>query len=49
LADLHVQTAVRFRDETVVRLFKAFGRADHEHIGALKRYLAILRLPGSEM
>lgn len=49
LADLHVQTAVRFRDESLVRLFEAFGRADQEHISAMKRYQTILLLPVSEM
>jgi rubrerythrin len=49
LADLHVQTAVRFRDESLVRLFEAFGRADQEHVEALKRLLTILLLPESEM
>jgi len=49
LADLHVQTAVRFRDDSVVRLFQALGQSDHEHIGSLKRYRTILLLPVSEM
>jgi rubrerythrin len=49
LADLHVESAVRFKDESLVRLFEAFGRSDQEHVSALKRYLTILLLPGSEM
>jgi len=49
LADLHVQVAVRFRDESMVRLFEALGRADQDHILALRRFLTIEMLPRSEM
>lgn len=49
LADLHVQTAVCFREQSVAQLFKALGRSDQEHINELKRFLTILLLPGSEM
>lgn len=49
LADLHVQSAVRFRDESVARLFQALGRADLEHVEELKRYRMVLMLPVSEM
>ncbi len=49
LADLHVQTAVRFKDESLVRLFEAIGRADQEHVSAMKRFQTILLLPVSEM
>jgi rubrerythrin len=49
LADLHVQTALKFNDESMQRFFKALSEADSEHVAALQRYRTILHLPLCEM
>jgi hypothetical protein len=48
LANLHVQKAVRFMDESVERLFKASGRADQEYADAIERFRATQLLSMSE-
>ncbi|NVN92550.1 MAG: hypothetical protein HXX11_18410 [Desulfuromonadales bacterium] len=49
LANLHVQKAVRFMDESVERLFKACGRADQEYVGAFERFRVTQLLSMSEI
>lgn len=49
LADLHVQTALKFKEESMHNLFKALSEADRGHVTDLQRYRSILYLPLSEM
>jgi rubrerythrin len=49
LANLHVHTALKFKDESIRRLFKALSEDDCGHVSNLQRYQTILRLPNCEM
>jgi len=49
LADLHVYTALNFKEESMQKLFKAMSDSDCDHIAALQRYQTILYLPQCEM
>jgi rubrerythrin len=49
LADLHVQTSLKFKDESMQNLFKSLSEADRGHVSDLQRYQTILNLPQSEM
>lgn len=49
LANLHVHTALKFKDESIGRLFKALSDDDCGHVANLQRYQMILRLPTCEM
>lgn len=49
LADLHVHTALNFKEESMQKLFKSLSEADRDHVAALQRYSTILHLPQSEM
>lgn len=49
IADLHMGSAVRFRDQGFYDLFKAMFNADQGHIESLKTQLAIAELPATEM
>ncbi len=49
LADLHIQTSLKFRDESMQNMFKALSEADRGHVSELQRYRSILYLPLSEM
>lgn len=49
IADLHVHTSLKFRDESLQKLFKSMSEADQDHIAALRHYQTILFLPQSEM
>lgn len=49
LADLHAHTALKFKDESLQKLFKALSEADHEHVAALQSYRTVLYLPHTEM
>lgn len=49
IADLHVHTSLKFKDESMQKLFKSMSEADHDHVAALKHYQTILYLPQSEM
>lgn len=49
LADLHAHTALKFRDESLQRLFTALSEADHAHVSDLRRFQTILTLPHCEM
>lgn len=49
LADLHVCTALKFKEESMQQLFKALSEADRGHVSDLRRYRSILYLPQSEM
>jgi rubrerythrin len=49
LADLHAHTSLKFREESMQKLFKALSDADRDHVTDLQRYRTILCLPQSEM
>lgn len=49
LADLHIQTSLKFREESMQNMFKALSEADRGHVSDLQRYRSILYLPQSEM
>lgn len=49
LADLHAHTALKFREESMQSLFKAFSEADRDHVADLQRYRTILLLPDCGM
>jgi len=49
LADLHVNAALHFKEESMRKLFKSLSKADHCHIADLQRYRTILYLPQCEM
>jgi rubrerythrin len=38
LVDLHVHTALNFKDEKLQKLFNTMGEADREHVAALQLY-----------
>lgn len=49
IADLHVHTSLKFKDESMQKLFKALSDADDDHISTLQRYRTILNMPLSVM
>jgi rubrerythrin len=49
IADLHVHTALNFKEESMQKLFKSMSEADQDHVASLKSYRTILSLPHSEM
>lgn len=49
LEKLHAQTSLKFKEESMQKLFKSLSEADHDHIADLRRYRSILFLPLSEM
>ena len=49
LADLHVHTALNFKEESMQKLFKSLSEADCGHVSDLERFRTILCLPHSEM
>ena len=49
LANLHAHTALKFREESMQKLFNALSEADHDHVADLRRYWSILYLPHSDM
>ncbi len=49
IADLHMDSAVRFKDKDTHDLFKAMYDADQGHVESLKLYLTIAELSNTEM
>jgi rubrerythrin len=49
LADLHVHTAVNFKEESMQKMFKSLSDADLGHVADMQRYRSVLSLPLSEM
>ena len=49
LSFLHVDSSVRFKDESVQQMFSSLRAADREHVSALKRQLAIETVAFTEM
>jgi rubrerythrin len=49
LAEFHMGTAIRLNDANLLELFNAMLKADQGHQESLKKYLAILELPYTDM
>ncbi|MEI7817218.1 MAG: hypothetical protein WCI45_08490 [Desulfuromonadales bacterium] len=49
LVVLHIDSALKFKDEQVHNMFKALQTYDKNHIDSLRHYQAILFLPKTEM
>lgn len=49
LADLHVHTALHFKDSSMQSMFKALSEADRDHVCDLERFQTILNLPHTDM
>lgn len=49
LADLHMESSVRFNDKSVGEIFQAMRDFDQEHVKSLRHALAVVKLPRSEM
>jgi rubrerythrin len=49
LADLHLDSSIKFKDEQVQNMFKALQTHDIDHIDSLRHYQAVLFLPKTEM
>ncbi len=49
LADLHLDSSVRFHDENVKKMFQALSEFDLDHVKSLRQCLAIMTLHQSEM
>ena len=49
LADLHAQTSLNFKDESMKDLFRALSAADHGHVADIQQYRSVLFLPLSPM
>jgi rubrerythrin len=49
LADLHVESALHFKDDSIQKMFQALQQADQEHVKSLQHLLSIVSLPHAEM
>lgn len=49
LEDLHMESSVRFGNESIRKMFLAMRDFDREHIKSLKRFLTIMMLPKADM
>jgi len=49
IADLHIESSVRFHDESISKMFQALQAFDQDHIKALRHCLAIVTLSKAEM
>lgn len=49
IADLHMNSAVKFTDKDIHQLFKAMYDADQGHVESLRLYLTIAELSSTEM
>ena len=49
LADLHLDSAVHFKDESITQMFLALKAVDIDHVAAMKRCLTVLTLAHAEM
>ena len=49
LADLHLDSSVRFQDESIRKMFQALREFDQDHVKALRYGLAIMTLSRTEM
>ena len=48
LAELHVQTAVRFKDDSVIKMLKTLQLADQEHVKSLQQLLSLVSISNGE-
>src|SRR5450631_1593068 len=48
IADLHLESSVRFHDESIRKMFKALQEFDQDHVKALRHCLAIVTLSKAE-
>jgi rubrerythrin len=49
LADLHLDTSVRFHDESIRKMFQALRDFDQDHVKSLRHSLVVMMLPQSKM
>lgn len=49
LADLHAHTSLKFREESMQKLFNALNEADCDHVADLRRHYSVLYLPHAEI
>jgi len=49
IADLHLESSVRFHDESISKMFQALQAFDQDHVKSLRHCLAIMSLPKAEM
>jgi rubrerythrin len=49
IADLHLESSVRFHDESISKMFQALQAFDQDHVKSLRHCLAAVTLPKSEM
>jgi rubrerythrin len=49
LADLHMDSAVRFGNESIKEMFQSMRDFDKDHEKLLKHFLAIIKLPKADM
>jgi rubrerythrin len=49
LSDLHLDSSVRFHDESVRKMFQALREYDLDHVKSLRHCLSIMMLPQAEM
>jgi rubrerythrin len=49
IADLHLESSVRFHDESISNMFQALQAFDQDHVKSLRHCLAIMSLPKAEM
>ena len=49
LANMHAHTSLKFKEDSMQKLFVALSEADRDHVAELRRYQTILSLPLSEM
>lgn len=49
LAELHLDSSVRFQDDSIRKLFQALHEFDQDHVKTLRHGLAIMTLSQSEM
>ena len=49
IADLHLESSVRFHDESIRKMFQALQEFDQDHVKSLRHCLAVVSLPKAEM
>jgi rubrerythrin len=49
IADLHLESSVRFHDESISKMFQALQAFDQDHVKSLRHCLAAVTLSKSEM
>jgi len=49
IADLHLESSVRFHDESISKMFQALQEFDQDHVKSLRHCLAIMTLSKTEM